>query len=412
MQVVRRAVVVGAGIVGLSCAWSLQERGVEVCLVDRERPGAGASRQNAGYVSPAMCVPLPEPSILRFGVRAALVPGSPVTFVPGADPRLVRFLAGLVRHCTGGTWERGMAVYRVLNDRVFEAYDRQLDGGVAGEVAEADVLCCTEHAAEGAAVVHHMVSVLTAGQRAEVDLLTGDEARRIEPHLSERVRMAVRIGRQRYLNPSSYVAALSRSVRDRGAEVVEHAAVTEVTRRGGVVAVLGPDVETSADAVVLAAGAWIGALASPHGVRVPVYGGRGYGFTVDCPEPLASPVYFPAVRVAVTPQGAKARLTGIMEFGSPDAPPTARRFESVARGAHGLLVGVDWGSMEDRWMGPRPLTTDGLPLVGGTRTPGVFVAGGHGMWGVTLGPLTGDLLAELVVTGMMPPALAPLEPCR
>lgn len=305
-----------------------------------------------------------------------------------------------------------MAVYRALNEQVFAAFDRQHDGGVDVDLAESDVLCCAALARQSVSVLHDVVSVLASGQAARAELLSGAEVRRIEPHLSDRVRVAVRIRGQRYLNPSSYVAALAASVRDRGADFVEHAPVTEVVHRRGTVSALGPDVDLSADAVVLATGAWVGALAAPHGVRVPVYGGRGYGFTVGCREPLKSPLYFPGVRVAVTPQGERARLTGIMEFGSPDAPPVGRRFDSVARGAERLLAGVDWGTVGDRWMGPRPLTADGLPLVGATATPGVFVAGGHGMWGVTLGPVSGHLLAEQIVTGAVPPELAPLSPCR
>ena len=84
----------------------------------------------------------------------------------------------------------------------------------------------------------------------------------------------------------------------------------------------------------------------------------------------------------------------------------------MVRSVRPLIEGVDWDARSDDWMGPRPVSTDGLPLVGETRTPGIFMAGGHGMWGLTLGPLTGALLAERIVTGVTPPELAPLDPCR
>jgi len=84
----------------------------------------------------------------------------------------------------------------------------------------------------------------------------------------------------------------------------------------------------------------------------------------------------------------------------------------MARSVRPFLQGLDWAARGDDWMGPRPLTPDGLPLVGETRTPGVFVAGGHGMWGVTLGPLTGALLAERIATGVAPPELRAFDPGR
>ena len=80
--------------------------------------------------------------------------------------------------------------------------------------------------------------------------------------------------------------------------------------------------------------------------------------------------------------------------------------------AAAALTTVDWSSARDHWVGARPVTSDGLPLIGATATPGLHVTGGHGMWGMTLGPLSGKLLAELIVTGRTPRELLPLDPCR
>jgi D-amino-acid dehydrogenase len=407
-----RVVVVGAGIVGLSCAWSLQEHGVDVRVLERRAPGAGASWQNAGYVSPALCVPLPEPSILRYGVRAVLRPRSPVGLLSPTDVRLLRFMAEMARHCTAARWRRSMRVYRDLNAQVDGAFERQRAGGVAVGLVPSDVLTCFERAGESAGVLHELDGIVASGQPVSAELLTGDEARRAEPHLSERVTVAVRVRGQHHLTPSRYVAALARSVAERGGTIVEARRVDAVVRRADTLVVSGPSGDVEADAVVLANGAWLGDLARPHGVTVPVYGGRGYSFTAPCDGPLGGTLYFPAPRIAVTPQDGRARFAGIMEFGSPDAPARRGRIGTMVRDVRPLLDGVDLDAREDEWVGPRPLSADGLPLVGETRTRGLFVAGGHGMWGVTLGPLTGLLLAELVATGHAPAPLDALDPCR
>ncbi len=407
-----RVLVIGSGLVGMSCAWSLQEHGVEVCVVDRGRPGAGASWQNAGLVSPAMSVPLPEPGILRYGVRAALSPRSPVAFVRSADPRLVRFMAAMVRSCTTRAWRRGMDAYRVLNEMAVESYEHQRAGGVEVELTRGDVVACFEHPAETGAFLHEIEAVVAAGQATEVALLTAAETLAAEPHLSGKVAIGVAVRGQQYLTPQQYVPALAKSVRDRGGKIVEDTVVTKVERRRDVLVATGPQGELEADAVVVAAGAWAGGLLAGHGVRVPVYGGRGYSFTVATPEPFREPVYFPVARVAVTPQGDRARFAGIMEFGSPDAPPQRARFHHMVRAVRHLLVDLDWSTMADQWMGARPVAADGVPLVGATATPGLYVAGGHGMWGVTLGPLTGSLLAVQIATGATPAPLAPLDPLR
>jgi D-amino-acid dehydrogenase len=101
-----------------------------------------------------------------------------------------------------------------------------------------------------------------------------------------------------------------------------------------------------------------------------------------------------------------------MEFRDVDAPLDLGRVDSIVRAATPLLSGVDWNDRQDVWVGGRPVTVDGLPLVGVTRNPRVYVAGGHGMWGITLGPITGKLLAQEISTGSVPDLLRPFDPLR
>jgi D-amino-acid dehydrogenase len=147
-------------------------------------------------------------------------------------------------------------------------------------------------------------------------------------------------------------------------------------------------------------------------VRSVVQAGRGYSFSVPVEHVPSGPVYFPAQRVACTPLGGRLRVAGMMEFRRPEAPLDARRIRAIAEAARPLLRGADLDARQDEWVGSRPCTPDGLPLIGATRSPRVFVAGGHGMWGITLGPATGRLLAETIVTGERPAQLAPFDPLR
>src|SRR3954463_11351867 len=122
--------VIGAGMVGPSTAWFLQESGAQVTVYDRERVAAGASWGNAGWLTPSLTAPLPEPAVLRYGLRAVLSPRSPVYLPLRADPTLARFLAGFVRHSTTRAWRRGLAAYVPLNERALEAFDVLAAGGV------------------------------------------------------------------------------------------------------------------------------------------------------------------------------------------------------------------------------------------------------------------------------------------
>ncbi|WP_035921644.1 FAD-binding oxidoreductase [Frankia sp. QA3] len=413
--------VIGGGMVGLCVAWFLQERGVRVTVFDRDRltsgptwAGAGSSWGNAGWLTPGLATPLPEPAVLRYGLRVLLRPDSPVYVPPVADAGLARFVAGFVRHSTTGRWRRAMRALAPLTRAALGAFDELAAGGVSAPTrAAAPFLAGYRDRADLDALLVELAEVRAAGQPVDAEVLDPLAARDLEPLLSEQVRYVASVHGQRFCDPGRFVAALADSVRARGGVVHETAAVASVRETGDRVEVLGPLPATGAfDAAVLATGAWLPRLARPFGVRLPVQAGRGYSFHVTTERPPSGPIYFPASRVACTPIGDGLRVAGMMEFRHPDAPPDPRRTRAVIEATRGLLRGVDLDTRTHEWVGPRPCTPDGLPLIGPTASPRVFVAGGHGMWGITLGPVTGRLLADAVVSGTPAADLAPFDPLR
>jgi D-amino-acid dehydrogenase len=414
MTAPRSALVVGAGMTGLATAWFLQEAGVEVTVVDRRGVAAGASWGNAGWLSPALTVPLPEPGALRLGLRTLFSPTSPLYVPPRADARLARFLLSFGRNCTSRRWQVAMSAFAALNRGALTAYDEFARGGVA-EPTRASDPCLIAFTTEAGRTpfVEELEAVGAAGQRVDYDLLTGTEARDLEPTLSERIDAAVRLHGQRHLNPGAYVAALADSVRDRGGKIVTGREVTRIRDIGtGIAARSADGTEVRADVAVLAAGAWLDRLAAPFGVRAQVQSGRGYSFLLPREGLPSRPTYFAAQRVVCTPAGDRVRVAGMMEFTGPDRPADPRRVRAIVDAARPLLPAADFGRRTDAWVGPRPCTADGLPLVGPTRSPRVHVCGGHGMWGIALGPLSGRLLAESIVTGRPAAELTPLHPLR
>jgi D-amino-acid dehydrogenase len=414
----RHVVVVGAGMVGLSTAWFLQQHGVRVTLVDRRGVAAGSSWGYAGWLAPALTLPLPEPAILGTGLRALLKPSSPVYVPPTADPRLWRFLVGFARHCTPGRWRRAMEVFNQANARALDAFDDLEAGGAAVPVAErtraADPFLAGFVTEADRQVL--LDEFEHTGGAVKYELLDGEEIRTLEPALGEDVQYGVKLHGQRFINPGRFVHSVADAVKAGGAELLDGWEVVDVVQQGERVRVVASTGEViEADAAVLAAGSWLGPLARRHGVRRLVQAGRGYSFTVHPEQVPARPVYFPAQRVACTPLGGPddgLRVAGMMEFRSPDAPLDPRRVKAIVDAATPMLRGVDWSARTDEWVGSRPCTTDGLPLVGRTRSSRVYVAGGHGMWGIALGPLTGKLLAEQVASGATPELLRSFDPLR
>ncbi|MFG3706009.1 NAD(P)/FAD-dependent oxidoreductase [Micromonospora sp. NPDC047670] len=410
----RHVAVIGAGMVGLATAWFLQERGVQVTVLDRTGVAAGASWGNAGWLTPGITTPLPEPAVLRYGLRAVLSPSSPVYVPPRADARLLRFLTGFARHSTPSKWRTAMRAFIPMNRRALASFDALAAGGVGAMTHEAkSFIAAYRSEAERSVLLDELAHIHSAGQEIEFDVLTGAEAREVEPSLSDNVGAAIRLHDQRYINPGQYVHALADSVRARGASIVAGTDVVDVRdEAGGVRVVTSAGTDERYDAVVLATGTWLGELGRRFGVRTVVQAGRGYSFSVAIEHMPSGPVYFPAQRVACTPLGDRLRVAGMMEFRSAEAPLDRRRISAIAEAARPLLRGADLDARADEWVGARPCTPDGLPLIGRTRSPRVFAAGGHGMWGITLGPLTGELLAEQITGGGQPVELLPFDPLR
>ncbi|TWF81075.1 D-amino acid dehydrogenase small subunit [Pseudonocardia hierapolitana] len=404
----RRVVVAGAGMVGLATAWFLQEHGAEVTVLDRSDVGAGASWGNAGYLTPVMAVPLPEPGLLREGLRGLLDPASPLHVTPRPTPATLAFLLRFAARSTSGTWRAGLAALTPLDRGALAAFDELAAGGVAAPTHEAPVLIGFPDPGDDAGLRHELAAVRAAGQDVRLTAMAD-----VGPPFSERIRSVLRLDGQRHVDPGRFLSALADSVRSRGGRIVAGARVRAV-RFGpaGLQVDTWTDRPEPADAVVLATGAWLPELARTVGVRLPVQAGRGYSFSAAADRPLPQPVYLPAARVALTPLGERVRVAGTMEIADRDAPFDGRRVAAIVRSVAPYLRGVDLADVRDPWVGPRPLTPDGLPLIGPTRMPGVHVAGGHGMWGVTLGPVTGKLLARTVMTSHPVPELGPFDPLR
>lgn len=402
-----RSIVIGAGMVGLATAWHLQEHGVEVTVLDRTGVAAGSSWGNAGWLTPGKAIPLADPSLWTYGPTALLDPDAALHVPFRADPGLWSFLARFAVHGTMRAWNRTMAALTPIDKLALASFDELADGGVDAWTRKGPFVIGFTDEAHSRGFLHEIEGVIRHGQDVPFERL--DDPRSLVSQLSDAVTVAYRLDGQRFIEPGPFVEALADAVRARGGEIRAGATVTAVDT--GRVTLAGGE-QLTADSVVIATGAWMPQLARPLGVRVRVQAGRGYSFTVDTDEPIEHPVYLPFQRIACTPYQGRFRIAGTMEFRRPDEPQQPRRIQAIVNQARTLFTGMDLDDRHDEWVGSRPVTPDGLPLVGATRAPGVYVAGGHGMWGIVLGPVTGKLLAEQIVTGRVDPAIAPFDPLR
>ncbi len=406
----RSAIVVGAGIVGLSTAWFLQERGVDVTVLDRTGVAAGASWGNAGWIAPALTLPLNSPGVLRSGLRALADPAAPLHIPMTADSALAVFLMRFVANCRRSSYTRAVRANAPLNEEAIEAFDVLVGNGVDAPVTDAAITALFRSTDQAEQMMGELRALENAGQTLSVTALAGEALREQVPLASPAITAALSLNGQRFVDPGRFVHALGQAVAERGATMPTTDVRGVVSSGSNIMVYPRSGQPLTADAAVIATGAWLSRLAGAR-VRVPVQAGRGYSFTVPVDRPLPAPIYLPDVRVACTPYHGALRVSGTMEFRDPHDAAVPARVGAIVASAGPLLAGVRWAERSDIWVGPRPITPDGRALIG-EISRGVYVAGGHGMWGLAHGPVTGRLLAEQITTGKQPQALRDFDPLR
>jgi D-amino-acid dehydrogenase len=412
-----RVVVIGAGVVGLSCAFALVEDGHEVEIVDAAQVGLGASAGNAGWVTPTLAIPLAAPGALRTGLRSALDPRGALVIRPRLDPLWGRWLWGFARSSRPAPFRAGIAALLGLTRRTFGELDRMRDAGVAFEEHRAGLLAVAR-AGDGLEWFGRVFTELRAlGFEGGIDPLDWDEARELEPALGPDARRAVHATIDRHVDPMTLTRGLRHHVERAGATVREGFAAVAIRRDGSLWLVHAADGRSaSGQAIVVAAAAGTTRLLGDHGLRAPLIGAKGYSVTVPHASPTPRlPVYLCESKIGISPLVAGLRIAGFFELGARDGRPSATRARQLVEEATPFLGALDGSRFAEGpagWAGFRPSTPDSLPLLGPIRgAPGLVVATGHGMLGVTLAPATG-LAVAAVVRGERPDWIAPFAPER
>lgn len=403
-----RVVVVGGGVIGLSCAYYLARGGADVLVLERDRIGAGASSGNAGTVS-AGHPPLNRPGRVGAALRQMADPTSPLYVKPRWDPALWRWLLGFARHCTASHVEHAMRVMAPLGRDALSLFETL--------VAEERIEC--GYRRDGYFDVCRTEKGLTAARtEAEIiqrygyhpELVDGDELRRREPHFAEDLLGGVYYPEAATLEPARFLAGLAEAARRRGVEVRQGVQVMSVETLGGqVTGVTTAEGVVPADAVVLATGPFSKELARRVGVRLPVQPGKGYHRDVEVGPNGAPPLRVACVlhesSVFCTPMDTVVRFAGTMEFSGMNHVMRPARLRQLTSAARKAFPDLGTARPVSEWVGLRPMSVDGLPIVGPLGgVDGLTVATGHGMLGLTLGPVTGEIIARVVMEGDDPRA--------
>ncbi len=412
-----KVVVIGGGVIGLCSAYYAQQDGHDVTVIDNQFEGAeSTSTGNAGMIVPSHFVPLAAPGMIQMGLRMLLNPKSPFGFhfPPSVDQLLWTW--NFYKAANSEHVQKTETILRDLNlhsRREYEALTEAIGVGFELRKDGLLMLCKKQSTLDHEAQLAQRANEI--GVRAKV--LSLPELKQVETGAEVDVCGAVHFLDDASLTPQNLISALRDHLTRHGATFVNLQSPTGFGKTKGKLDRVHTQIgEFEFDELVVATGAWSGGMVRGVGLKMPMLAGRGYSMTIAKPPVMPRVCALLAeARVAVTPMENGLRVAGTMELGPPSDYVNENRVHGIIESMPQFYPQFSEADMhgEPIWVGNRPCPPDGLPYIGRIKAnPNVIVASGHGMMGLSLGPITGKLVADLLSGRETSLPLAQLDPNR
>ncbi len=403
-----RVVIVGGGVIGLCVAYYVLRAGKKVVLIEREpEEGDNCSVENAGMVVPSHFVPLAAPGMIALGLRWMLSSESPFAIRLRPSRKLMRWLYLFWRSANKKHVIHNRELLRDLNLKSRELFIELADDGSYELVKRGLLMLCKgPHSLEEESLLASEAGDLGL----DVEVCDSRRLSKIDPDIEMDVEGGVWFKEDCHLDPGLFLTQLRKKILGMGAEIQYQVCADGFVLENGQAKALrlikrdgtgSSNDSIEADQFVIAGGAWSSSLAGDLGLDLPIIAGKGYSMT------LPDPVQLPRVcsilneaRVAVTPMGGSLRFAGTMELGDNDLSINDRRVKGILKSIPKYFPQFKSEHFDGvkRWSGLRPCSPDGLPYIGpaGPGADGIFIATGHAMMGLSLGPITGHIMANIL----------------
>ncbi len=393
--------IIGGGVVGLCSAWYLRQAGFEVTVIDKGDLSDGCSYGNAGMIVPSHFMPMAAPGVITQGIRWMFNSKSPFYIKPRLNLELMQWLWQFYRSCTRENVQNAMPVLRDFNNLSKELYHNfaQTEGFDFDFEARGLLMLC-----KNSKILHEEAEVAEQAHALglEAKVLNASEVQQLESGIKLNVEGGVFYPGDAHFYSNKFMSQLKAALRNSGVTLLSHKKVNGfATENGKINKILLANHETlDVEHVVLATGSWSAKVLKTLGIRLLMQDGKGYSITLQNPEikPLYPTILLEA-RVAITPMGEDLRIGGTLEISnlSPKINQTrlAGILESVPK--YYPELHPETPQLNEVWHGFRPCTPDGLPYIGRSeKFANLTYATGHAMMGMSLGPATGKLVAEIL----------------
>lgn len=413
----KKIVIIGGGILGLSTAYYCMRQGHKVTVIERgPATHTSCSHGNAGMIVPSHFVPLAAPGMISTGLRMMWNPQSPFFIRPKMDFEFLDWGWKFVQAATRQHVKQAAPLLRDLNLASRKCFLEIASLPQPGfGLLQRGMLMLSRTPVGFREEAHAAEKARELGLKAEV--LTPGEAARLDPKLRMEIAGAVFYPDDCHLCPDRFMAALTMLLQMNGATLQWRTEVSGWHPENDRISWIDTDHgRVEADEFVVAAGSWSPSVVKELGVYLPMQPGKGYSLTLE--HPIRLPEHcsiLTEARVAVTPMGGKLRFGGTMELGADDDSINQLRVNGIVKSATKYFPDFHRSDFGDAavWSGLRPCSPDGLPYLGRTRIyHNLSVATGHAMMGLSLGPISGKLLAEILSDQPPSADLTLLDPDR
>lgn len=407
-----KIVVVGAGIVGVSTAIWLRRASHDVVLIDKDKPGMAASYGNAGLLAQWAVVPVTTPGLLKTAPKYLLDPSSPLFMRWSYLPKIAPWLFQFVKHANDTDARKAaQALVPIIGDSLQQ--HKSLVQGTSAEhrIQESNFSFAYENRKAFEKDAYGWALRRDCGYIPE--LIEGRAVQEEEPILGPSINLlAVLKDHGHILYPGRYVSELAQVFEDMGGRVVQ-GEVKDFDLSGDLIqAVETTSGRFECDKAVVTSGIWSKPLMQKLGLNVPLEAERGYHVLFKNPsQQPRNPMMMSSGKFGVTPMEDSLRCAGTVELGGIEAGPSRAPIELLRKKVAAAFPNLTYSDTEE-WMGFRPSTTDSLPLIGELRATGVFTGFGHQHIGLTAGPKTGRIVADLISNTRPNIDLSPYDPMR
>lgn len=397
----KRVIVIGGGIIGLSSAYYLIKEGYAVTVIEKEDLTKGASNINAGFIAPSHILSLASPGMINKGLKMMWNKSSPFYIKPRWDLEFFEWAWKFKKSATPPRVERSIPILKEMLSKSQFLYEELLKSvGLETHYEKKGLL--SVYATEKSAREEIEKAKKLQMEGIQVDILSRQEILDLQPSLSDHITGAVHYVNNSHSTPNQFMKNFYSWLLDQGVEFKLEEEVTGIkTEKDRVVGVQTSKAFYSGDEFLLCAGTWTSDLAKKLNLSIILQGGKGYSIDAFKSNGISIPTILSEAKVAVTPMKGFTRFAGTMEFSGQNEIIRSERVSAIRKAAKTYYKDVEISDkeMSNARSGLRPVSPDGLPYIGRpNKYANMTIATGHAMIGWSLGPITGKLVSQIIAS--------------